>query len=63
MGARGSRAVVLDSGALIAFERNEKAVRQLVRLALEEGSAIMCRRQLSPRLGATVGVKFAWLDS
>ncbi|MDQ6910251.1 MAG: PIN domain nuclease [Actinomycetota bacterium] len=36
MGARGSRALVLGSGALIAFERNDKGVRQLVRLAFHQ---------------------------
>lgn len=35
MGAQRPRPVVLDSGALIAFERNDRRVRRLVELALE----------------------------
>jgi predicted nucleic acid-binding protein len=34
MGARRPRPVVLDAGALIAFERNDRKVRTLVELAL-----------------------------
>ena len=35
MGPPRPRPVVLDSGALIAFERNDRRVRRLVELALE----------------------------
>lgn len=35
MGPQRPRAVVLDSGALIAFERNDRRVRRLVELAAE----------------------------
>lgn len=35
MGASSARAVVLDTGALIAFERNDRRVRRLVELAFE----------------------------
>ena len=37
MGQEGPRPVVLDSGALIAFERNDRKVRALVELALKLG--------------------------
>lgn len=40
MGARRSRAVVLDAGALIAFERNDRKVRSLVELAVANGVAL-----------------------
>ena len=45
MGARDSRslerkAVVLDSGALIAFERNDKKVRTLIELAHGHGRTL-----------------------
>ena len=35
MGARRPRPVVLDTGALIAFERNDERVLRLIELALE----------------------------
>jgi predicted nucleic acid-binding protein len=35
VGARRARAVVLDAGALIAFERNDRKVRRLVELSIE----------------------------
>lgn len=35
MGTRRARPVVLDAGALIAFERNDRRVRRLVELAVE----------------------------
>lgn len=34
MGARRARALVLDAGALIAFERNDRKVRTLIELAI-----------------------------
>jgi hypothetical protein len=34
MGARRPRAVVLDAGALIAFERNDRRVRTLIELSV-----------------------------
>ncbi len=40
MGARRARPVVLDAGAFIAFERNDRRVRTLVELALAHGGAI-----------------------
>jgi predicted nucleic acid-binding protein len=40
MGARRPRAVVLDAGAFIAFERNDRKVRALVELALSSGAAL-----------------------
>jgi predicted nucleic acid-binding protein len=40
MGARRPRPVVLDAGALIAFERNDRKVRTLVELALAHGGAL-----------------------
>jgi hypothetical protein len=40
MGARRPRPVVLDAGALIAFERNDRKVRTLVELAVAHGGAV-----------------------
>lgn len=40
MGARRARPLVLDSGALIAFERNDRKVRTLVELALANGGVL-----------------------
>ena len=40
MGARRPRPVVLDAGAFIAFERNDRKVRALVELALAHGGAL-----------------------
>lgn len=40
MGARRARAVVLDAGALIAFERNDRKVRTLIELALANGGIL-----------------------
>ena len=40
MGPRRPRAVVLDSGALIAFEKNERKVRTLIELALAHGTSL-----------------------
>jgi hypothetical protein len=37
VGARRARPVVLDAGALIAFERNDRRVRTLVELAMVHG--------------------------
>jgi predicted nucleic acid-binding protein len=37
MGAKRPRPVVFDTGALIAFERNEPRVRRLIELAVEHG--------------------------
>lgn len=40
MGAPRPRSVVLDSGALIAFERNDRRIRRLVELALEHDQVL-----------------------
>jgi hypothetical protein len=40
MGARRPRPVVLDAGALIAFEKNDRKVRTLIELALAHGGAV-----------------------
>ncbi len=40
MGSARSRAVVLDAGALVAFELNDKAIRRLVELALQHGGRL-----------------------
>ena len=40
MGAQRARPVVLDAGALIAVERNDRRVRRLVELAVEHGSPL-----------------------
>lgn len=40
MGARRARAVVLDAGALIAFERNDRKVLRLVELSIELASPL-----------------------
>lgn len=40
MGARRARTLVLDAGALIAFERNDVRLRTLVELALEHGAPL-----------------------
>lgn len=37
MGTRRPRSVVLDAGALIAFERNDRKVRALIELAMAHG--------------------------
>lgn len=37
MGPEPSGAVVLDAGALVAFERNDRRVRRLIELAIEHG--------------------------
>jgi predicted nucleic acid-binding protein len=40
VGARRPRAVVLDAGAFIAFERNDRKVRTLIELAMAHGAAL-----------------------
>lgn len=40
MGEARLRPVVLDAGALVAFERNDRAVRRLVELAAEHGASL-----------------------
>lgn len=40
MGPAGPRAVVLDAGALVAFERNDRRVRRLIELAAEHGASV-----------------------
>ncbi len=40
MGAARARSVVLDAGALVAFERNDRRVRRLIELAAEHGAAV-----------------------
>jgi len=40
VGSARSRAVVLDAGALVAFELNDKAIRRLVELALQHGGRL-----------------------
>ena len=54
MGPRRPRPVVLDAGALIAFEKNDRKVRTLVELALAHGAPLWTRRaESSRRCGAT----------
>jgi predicted nucleic acid-binding protein len=40
MGASRPRPVVLDAGALVAFERNDRRVRRLIELAAEHGASV-----------------------
>ena len=40
MGPRRPRTVVLDAGALIAFEKNDRRVRTLIELALAHGAPL-----------------------
>ncbi len=40
MGAARPRAVVLDAGALVAFERNDRRVRRLIEFAAELGGSL-----------------------
>ena len=40
MGARRPRPVVLDAGALIAFERNDRKVRTLIEIAISTGAPL-----------------------
>ncbi|MDQ3630235.1 MAG: PIN domain-containing protein [Actinomycetota bacterium] len=40
MGPKRPRAVVLDAGALVAFERNDQRVRRLIELATEHGGSL-----------------------
>jgi predicted nucleic acid-binding protein len=40
MGPSRPRPVVLDAGALVAFERNDRRVRRLVELAAEHGASV-----------------------
>jgi predicted nucleic acid-binding protein len=40
LGASGPRPVVLDAGALVAFERNDRRIRRLVELAAEHGASV-----------------------
>ncbi len=40
MGPARPRAVVLDAGALLAFERNDRRVRRLVELAAQHGESL-----------------------
>lgn len=40
MGATRARAVVLDAGAPIALERNDRRVRTLIELSLKNGIAL-----------------------
>ena len=40
MGARRPRPIVLDAGALIAFERNDRKVRTLIELAMAHGGIV-----------------------
>lgn len=53
MGPEPSGAVVLDAGALVAFEHNDRRVRRLIELAIEHG------RQLHVPAGV---VGQAWRD-
>ncbi len=41
MGARRPRPVVLDAGAFIAFEKNDRRVRTLVELAMRHGGVLL----------------------
>lgn len=40
MGPARPRAVVLDAGALVAFERNDRRVRRLIELAIEHNGSL-----------------------
>jgi predicted nucleic acid-binding protein len=40
VGARSPRPVVLDAGALIAFERNDRKIRTLIELAVEHARTL-----------------------
>jgi len=40
VGPARPRAVVLDAGALVAFERNDRRVRRLIELAAEHGASL-----------------------
>lgn len=40
MGSQRPRAVVLDAGALLAFERNDRRVRRLIELTAERGGSL-----------------------
>jgi predicted nucleic acid-binding protein len=40
MGPSRPRPVVLDAGALVAFERNDRRVRRLVELAADHGASV-----------------------
>ena len=40
MGPARPRAVVLDAGALVAFERNDRRVRRLIELAADHGASL-----------------------
>ncbi len=40
MGPSRPRSVVLDAGALVAFERNDRRVRRLIELAAEHGASV-----------------------
>ncbi len=40
MGTRRTRPVVLDAGALIAFERNDRKVRTLIELSILHGATL-----------------------
>lgn len=42
MGTSRPRPVVLDTGALIAFERHGRQVRELVELSITEGATLHC---------------------
>jgi len=65
VGARRPRPVVLDTGALIAFERNDERVCRLIELALANGVAVhvpagviaqaWCDGRRQARLGRLVG--------
>ena len=44
MGPVRPRAVVLDAGAIIAFEKNDRRVRTLIELAVARGAAEDLRR-------------------
>ena len=72
MGTPRARAVVLDAGALIAFDRGDKRMRALARLALERGGSLVVpagalaqawrdgRRQA--RLAALLGTTGTFVD-
>ena len=40
MGSPRARSVVLDAGALVAFERNDRRLRRLIELAAEHGGSL-----------------------
>lgn len=60
MGSQRAWAVVLDAGALIAFERNDRRIRRLVELASEHARPLHAPQAWSHKCGATEHAKSGW---